>query len=90
MGREGAYRGDLAYRINQIQNSLGLELTEFDGYPFVKEESEHDQDEWSLRQEENGEMDLAPQTKEEHELLEEERMENNDWNLWTIHIRVHY
>jgi hypothetical protein len=29
LGRDGGYRGDIAYRINKIQNALGFPMSEF-------------------------------------------------------------
>ena len=32
LGRDGGYRGDIAYRINKIQNALGFPISEFLSY----------------------------------------------------------
>jgi hypothetical protein len=57
LGRDGGYRGDIAYRINKIQNALGFPMSEFPELgPWVDEEfskediqlkkEEQDEDEW--------------------------------------------
>lgn len=44
------WRGDLAYRINKIQDAMGIPLTEFEEYPYVYgEEEAASQEEWELR-----------------------------------------
>ena len=77
LGREGAYRDDIGWRIQRIQQALGLERTQFED-----QQSEEDEEEWSLKQEETGEFDVVPQSEEERALLEEERKENDDWDSW--------
>jgi len=37
LGRDGGYRGDIAYRINKIQNALGFPKSELD-HDWVSEE----------------------------------------------------
>ena len=84
LGREGGYRKDIAHRIRRLQSAIGLEKTQFNDYPDLEEESESNEESeewWDLKSEENSEG-IQPQTQEERELLEEEKQENDDWDLW--------
>lgn len=94
-GRNGEPRGDIAWRINHIQDALGLSLTEFYEYPGIyqsrEEESNEDQDltveEIQAQREEKAESDgvwnLNPGTSEEWSELDRkllrEELEAEEW-----------
>ena len=72
MNRDG-YRGDLAWRINKIQRSLGIKVTEFpeSDSSWFSEETES----------EDGDGDEEDLTAEERELKREE-MEDEKESEW--------
>jgi hypothetical protein len=89
-GRNGEPRGDLAWRINSLQSSLGIEKSTFpelEGMMMDDEENneelqlkrEEQQEEWNLNLGTNEEMDEW--SEEDKQLLKEEieAERENDW-----------
>ncbi len=89
-GRNGEPRGDLAWRINSLQSSLGIEKSTFpelEGMMMDDEENneelqlkrEEHQEEWNLNLGTNEEMDEW--SEEDKQLLKEEleAEKENDW-----------
>ena len=88
-GRNGMYRTDIAWRINAIQNAMGIEKSEFpelegmetsDEEIQLKREEREDAGDWGFEKPEESYTDEW--SSEDKQLLQEEiaeEQENDDW-----------
>jgi hypothetical protein len=73
-GKSGMYRGDIAYRIQNIQRVMGIPITEFDEL-----EGLNDEEEIQLKKEEEDEGERNPDLQQGLKNPEEEEEENDNW-----------
>ena len=75
-GKSGTYRGDIAWRINKIQNAMGIKKSEFPKLPQrVSEELTKEEIQLREEEEEEGKWDLETKIQESTESEDED----NDW-----------
>ena len=82
-GRNGMFRGDLAWRINRLKSAMGIERSNFPELEGINDEkSEEESDgEWNVNFETNeGMSELTDEWSEEDKQLQrEEKAEEDDW-----------